>query len=242
MWPKQAGHVLPPSVWWYLVDTIGDTSLFSVRFCCAHCLWSRIMWFTKVDVRLSCSNACLNYLYVMKRNAHCTINISSGIYFLKLHRPNIFTYRNQNWTSQIFHVIVHSSLFLVKVQCYYTHTHIRLTALCPRPPGWAGTRKVKPVWILLKQQTVSGSGIRWAICKSAPLSRQTTMPAPHRSAFYRPDALPAAQPTVSKHWKQLQWYCTSYSFTKWHILNKHSKSDIYMTCQSVQSYFSHAND
>jgi len=26
-----------------------------------------------------------------------------------------------------------------------------------------------------------------------------TMPAPHHSVFYRPDALPAAQPTVSKH-------------------------------------------
>ena len=25
-------------------------------------------------------------------------------------------------------------------------------------PGWAGTRKVKPIWILLKQETVSGSG------------------------------------------------------------------------------------
>ena len=24
-------------------------------------------------------------------------------------------------------------------------------------PGWAGTRKVKPIWILLKQETVSGS-------------------------------------------------------------------------------------
>ena len=35
-----------------------------------------------------------------------------------------------------------------------------------------GTRKVKPIWILLKQETVSGSGISWAICKSAPRSRQ----------------------------------------------------------------------
>ena len=25
----------------------------------------------------------------------------------------------------------------------HTHTHTRLTALCPEPPGWAGTRKVK---------------------------------------------------------------------------------------------------
>ena len=37
-------------------------------------------------------------------------------------------------------------------------------ALCPGLPGWASTRKVKPIWILLKQETVSGSGIRWDIC------------------------------------------------------------------------------
>ena len=62
-----------------------------------------------------------------------------------------------------------------------THTH--LTALCPGLPGWAGTRKVKPVWILLKQETLCGRGISWAICKSAPRSRQITMPAPHHSVF-----------------------------------------------------------
>ena len=49
---------------------------------------------------------------------------------------------------------------------------------------------------------MSGSGISWAICKSVPRSRQMTTPAPHHSIFYRPDALPAAQPTASKHWKQ----------------------------------------
>jgi len=54
----------------------------------------------------------------------------------------------------------------------YTRLHTRLTALFPELPRWAGTRKVKPVWILLKQETVSGSGISWAICKSAPRSRQ----------------------------------------------------------------------
>ena len=30
---------------------------------------------------------------------------------------------------------------------------------------------------------MSGSGITWAICKSAPRSRQITMPAPHHSVF-----------------------------------------------------------
>ena len=59
--------------------------------------------------------------------------------------------------------------------------------------------KGKTIWILLKQETVSGSGISWAVCKSAPHSRQITTPAPYHSVFYRPDALPAAQPTVSKH-------------------------------------------
>jgi len=82
-----------------------------------------------------------------------------------------------------------------------THTH--LTALFLGLPGWAGKRKVKPIWILLKQETVSGSGISWAVCMSAPCSRQITMPVPHHSFFYRPDALPATQPTASKHWRHL---------------------------------------
>ena len=80
------------------------------------------------------------------------------------------------------------------------HTHTRLTALSPGLPRWASTRKVKPNWILLKQETVSGSGISWAICKSAHCSRQITTPAPHQSVFYGPNAVPAAKPTVSKHW------------------------------------------
>ena len=44
-------------------------------------------------------------------------------------------------------------------------------------------QKGKPIWILLKQETVSGSGICWAICKSAPCSRQITTPALHHSVF-----------------------------------------------------------
>ena len=91
----------------------------------------------------------------------------------------------------------------IGLNCYgnlYFTTHTRLTALFPGLPRWAGTRKVKPIWILPKQVTVSGSGISWAICKSASCSRQITTPTSHHSVFYRPDALPAAQPTASKHW------------------------------------------
>jgi len=84
----------------------------------------------------------------------------------------------------------------------HTHTHTRLTAHFPGLPGSAGTRKVKPIWISLKQQTVTGSGISWAIWKSAPCSRQITMPAPNHSVFLQtgcPSCRPS--PTVSKHWR-----------------------------------------
>ena len=40
-------------------------------------------------------------------------------------------------------------------------------------------QKRKPIWILLKQETVSGSGISWAICKLAPCSRQITVLSAH---------------------------------------------------------------
>jgi len=73
-----------------------------------------------------------------------------------------------------------------------THTHTQpFNSSFPGLPRWAGTTKVKPIWILLKQETVSGSGISWAVCKSAPRSRQITMPAPH-------------------HWSCLQAGCPSY--------------------------------
>ena len=58
----------------------------------------------------------------------------------------------------------------------HTHPHPHLMALCPWLPGWAGTgtRKVKPIWILLKQETVSG-----------------TMPAPSQAGW------PSCHPTNS---------------------------------------------
>ena len=56
-----------------------------------------------------------------------------------------------------------------------------------------------------EEETVSGSGISWAICKSASCPRQIITPAPNHSVFYRPDALPATQPTASKHWRQKHW-------------------------------------
>ena len=70
----------------------------------------------------------------------------------------------------------------------YTRAHTHTRARAFNGPLSGTTRvsryqKGKPIWILLKQETVSGSGISWTICKSAPRSRQITMPAPHHSGF-----------------------------------------------------------
>ena len=87
-----------------------------------------------------------------------------------------------NKNIEIRELLVMEPVSLV-IRLTHTRTHTRLTALCPGLPWWASTRKVKPIWILLKQETVSASGISWAICKSAPRSRQITTPAPPAQFF-----------------------------------------------------------
>ena len=117
-------------------------------------------------------------------------------------RPRSHGHNSLNHTNLVINHCYEGSK---NIQIYSPPTHTNLMALFPGLPRWAGARKkVKPIWILLKQETVSGSGISWAICKSAPRFRQITTPAPNHSVFYRPDALPAAQPTTSKHWRLIK--------------------------------------
>jgi len=83
--------------------------------------------------------------------------------------------------------------------CRLIH-HNRFTALFPGPPGWAGAR------IELLNFIVQGKTNRCrhtdhpAGCHSIPTKQYPPPPSP---IFYRPDALPVTQPTVSKHWRQL---------------------------------------
>ena len=76
------------------------------------------------------------------------------------------------------------------------HTH-------PFNGPFSGTTRVsrypkgkKPIWILLKQETVSGSGISWAICKFASRSRQIATPVPQHSVFLQAGC-PSCRPTNS---------------------------------------------
>ena len=74
------------------------------------------------------------------------------------------TTKRHTWTDQnyICYYRLHIMLCIVK----RANTHTRLTALCLGLPKWVGTRKVKPIWILLKQETVSGISWDMQVCTS----------------------------------------------------------------------------
>jgi len=78
--------------------------------------------------------------------------------------------------------------------CTHARTHAHYPVSCHQ--------KGKTNLDFLEQDMMSGNGISWTICKSAPWPRHITTPASHHSIFYRPDALPVAQPTASKCWRQ----------------------------------------
>ena len=81
--------------------------------------------------------------------------------------------------------------------CYYIH-FFQDNLVSPHQKG-------KPYWILLEQEIMGWQWHQPNHMKSfAPCSRQITMPVPNHSVFYRPYALPAAQPTVSKHCKAME--------------------------------------
>ena len=72
-----------------------------------------------------------------------------------------------------------------------------LTATFPGGPGLAGTR-MSPFWILLKLRVMevvvtTGAMIRAKLQSNCHHQQTNTQ------FFYSPDALPVAQPTVSKH-------------------------------------------
>ena len=82
-----------------------------------------------------------------------------------------------------------------------TYTHIRITALCPETTHVSRYQKGKTN---LDFTEARDSQWQWhqlghmQVCTSLQTDNHVSTPS---LSFYRPDALPAAQPTVSKHWR-----------------------------------------
>ena len=75
-------------------------------------------------------------------------------------------------------------------------------AVCLGLPGWASTRKVKPICILLKQEWQWHHPGHMQVCTSLQTDNHASTPP---LTFYRSDSLRAAQPTASKHWRHPLW-------------------------------------
>ena len=69
----------------------------------------------------------------------------------------------------------------------------------PGGPGLAGTR-MSPFWIMLELRMMEVVVTTGAMTYKVPV--KSSPPTNQHPAFYRPDALPITQPTVSKHWRR----------------------------------------
>jgi len=83
---------------------------------------------------------------------------------------------------------------------YNTH-HNRFTALFLGPTGWAGARR-ELLDFMVQEEINRGRHTDHPAGRHSIWTNQCPPP-PSLHIFNRPDALPAAQPTVSKHWRQL---------------------------------------
>jgi len=108
----------------------------------------------------------------------------------------------------------------------HTHTHLLYGSL-EFVRDYPGEPVPEPIWILLEQDS---EWQWWSAGPYAPRPRQITMPAPHQSVFYRPDALLATQTTASMQWRQ--WHtiqCSKSSIAQSYI--KHQRSTVHYRCQ-----------
>ena len=86
---------------------------------------------------------------------------------------------------------------------YYYYYYIHLMAFFSRTTRVSQYQKGKPIWILLEQEVM---GWQWHQLNHMQIICTLLQTDNHAStsplSFYRPDALPAAQPTASKHWRR----------------------------------------
>jgi len=145
------------------------TGLFSV----ISCRLPRINW-------CNCLEVC-NVRRLMLGTCRCSTDSDCRHLRLNTKHAQIITTTTCNQqTAPVNNYKQNCNLIKKLFRYIYTHTPVKrlLVRDYPGEPVWG---KVKPIWILLKQETVSGSAISRSICKSAPRSRQMTMPAPHHS-------------------------------------------------------------
>ena len=146
------------------------------------------------------TNTLSHFVEATRRDHTPTIRHNRHIF----HGPNSITHAHTH-THTHTHTCFMALWILSRITRYQKQTHTQpfycSSEVCPGPPGWAGTRKVKPgrlkpIWIYWSKR----SEWQWHLLgyMQVCISSQTATPTSHHSVL----ALPDAQPTASKHWRQ----------------------------------------
>ena len=103
-------------------------------------------------------------------------------------------------------------VFGCNVACFTqdVHTHTRLTALCPGLPGWAGTRKIKPIWILQDNEWQWNPLGHMHICTSLQTDNHASTP----PLSFLQAGCPSCRPTNSVKALKAKMYLVVNCFTR----------------------------
>ena len=112
-------------------------------------------------------------------------------------------------------------------RCHYCYYYNRFTAPFLGPPGWADARRELLDFMVQGKINTGRHTDHPAGRHSIQTNQCSPPPFP---IFYRPDALPAAQPTVSKHWRHCRCHKRSIEFSVWYVKWAVSPS---LVCDSV---------
>ena len=138
----------------------------------------------------------------------------------------------QRKTSSYVHVHAHAHAHA------HTHTHT-LNGPFSGSTQVSRYQKSKTNLDLLEQETVSGSGISWAICKSAPCSTQTTTPVPHHSVFFT-GRMPFLPPNQQRQSTEGNTYIHTYIHTHTNLYsakNRKNESEMLIAhCYKTNTY------
>jgi len=139
--------------------------------------------------------------------------------WLTCHESRIFTYRS------VVKVDHPESRFFCVALVKHTHTHNRFTSLFLGPPRWAGATRELLDFIVQGKINRGRHTEHPARCHSIRTNQCPPPPStiPH---FYRPDALPAAQLTLSKHGRQKL-------YIQFSLVKMEYKSDLIIVCLAL---------
>ena len=136
-------------VWQHVEDMVGSLITILMQIYCVICQWSNFesgIRFDRVTAMCLVSSFFLNTVCMLWK---CYIVVQCIMFDCRHGSSHTVTEYPAVHCKQLHYFVLHVVLFSVPPVYldYNNNNNNHLTALCPGLLGWAGTRKVKPIWI-----------------------------------------------------------------------------------------------